>query len=284
MTRPPSSSARGRVVATPLARKVARERGLALERIAGSGLAGRITRRDVAALVDRDRPGELVWPATGPTPGVVGEKEVMETVAPWTKPVPTAWMLIEVDLTGLERETPVTTTEGRAGRRDAIIARLPRAIARALRAFPVVNSAWVGGGIHLRPTIITLAVEEPSRADALPVLLPDPDRLTLADVSARLQGSRAELVARESATFTLTLTGAATAATLAQRSIPPGQAACLIVGEPARRLVAEGDTLAIREIAMLGILFDHRVMDGAPAARFLAAVRDAWSTDEAPIP
>jgi pyruvate/2-oxoglutarate dehydrogenase complex dihydrolipoamide acyltransferase (E2) component len=271
----PPRPATGPPRATPLGRRLARAHGLDLAAIAGSGPGGRVTRRDVER--------RLAAPAAdGPAtaPGAAGHRP-----AP-PRPVgnaPAAWLLVEADLTAL--------LAGIARQRDAFrrreggdltpLAAILQALAAALRQHPLLNAAWAGTAIRRRRSI-TLAVVG---ATAAPVLIPRAEDRTLADLARALAGPATAGAAAEAASFTVF--AAAPAWHIVQPALPDGQAACLVVGAPVRRLAAVDDAIAVRALATLGVVFDHRVLDGAPVGAFLRTLRErletGWTDDRRPV-
>ena len=291
---PPLAGAPVGVRVTPLARRLAAEHGLDLTAITGTGIGGRITRRDVAAQLatgNHDAPvtaaaADVFPPATAPPPApsparaAAAPAERRRPAAglgvPAADQAPTAWLLVEVDLTALLARLSAL---GQAGsNRPRLTACVLRAAALALREQPLLNAVWAGDAIRLYGRI-TIELARHGRPDDTSVIIPLADRLSLDELAAGIEG---DWVAPAVPTFTLIDIPSSDASMLARRPLPPGQAACLVVGPPVRRLVAtDDDRLAYRSIAGLALIFDHRLVDGAPAGRFLQTVR-RWLEDEAP--
>jgi 2-oxoisovalerate dehydrogenase E2 component (dihydrolipoyl transacylase) len=253
---------------TPLGRRLAQAHGLDLAGVAGSGQGGRITRDDVQRrlgdAMDRSPPVGTALP-DAPLPETVPDRP-LPVLTPGA--APTAWMLMEADLTPLLRAIARQAAAFRAGEGVDLtpLAAVLRAVTIALAEQPLLNATWAGTGIRLRPSI-TLAV---AGLDGVPRVIPQAESLSLPALARALADPAP---ASDAPTFTV-FTGDV-AARLAQPVLPDGQAACLVTGPPARRLTVVDDTLAPRVIASLAVVFDHRVLDGAPAGRFLRTVR-AW--------
>lgn len=259
--------------ATPLSRRLAADHGIDLERVVGTGLGGRITSRDVAQRIEQGDGGSAA-PAAAMRPGSGGGavptaqpfKETGRSQADRGDPAPTAWMLIEADVSAiLERLGGSTSAEGGA----ALLAAVLRAVAVALREHPMVNAAWEGNGIRLYGMPVLALVRADRATEAL--VIARPDELSRREVVAAVASG----VGRQGThppTFTIVEAGSEAAA-LARRPLPPRQAAGLVVGRPVRRLVAGVEGLALRSIAPLALVFDHRVLDGAPAGQFLQTLR-----------
>lgn len=273
--------------ATPLSRRLAADHGIDLERVAGTGLGGRITSRDVARWIEQGDGGSAA-PAAARRSGSGGEAvpiaqpltETSRSHADRGDPAPTAWMLIEADVSAiLERLGGSTSAEDRHA---ALLAAVLRAVAIALREHPMANATWEGNGIRLHGMPVLALVRAGGATE--PLVIARPDELSWREVVTALASGAGRLGAHPPATFTVAEAGIGAAA-LARRPLPPRQAAGLVVGRPTRRLIAGAEGLAIRSIATLALVFDHRVLDGAPAGRFLQALRrrlEAGSEEDPP--
>jgi len=150
--------------------------------------------------------------------------------------------------------------------------------ARALREFPRLNSRLEPDGLHLLPDInIALAVE--TERELLTPVLPRVDTLKLAEI----QRGYAELTDRalagkslpgdfEAGTFTITNLGSLDIDGFTPIINPP-QAAILGVGRILEKPVARDGAVVVRPMLVLSLSFDHRIADGAPAARFLQRIK-----------
>jgi pyruvate dehydrogenase E2 component (dihydrolipoamide acetyltransferase) len=264
-----------RPLASPKARRLAEARGLPIAEVAGSGPNGAV----VAADVERHATSGLV----PRLPPVTSEPDTFEVGSVWrvmAERTQRAWQ--EVPHFFLTREVDATRLDGwresvrkRAGAEKVTHTDLlVRLVAAALREHPRVNATWRDGTIVANPQVnvgIAVAAE-----DGLVVpVVHDADRLELPQIAAR----RGEIVAaaRErrlkpqdvsGGTFTISNLGMfGVDAFMAIVNAP--QAAILSVGRIAQRaVVVEGNVVA-RPTLVLGLSFDHRVVDGAAGARFL---------------
>ena len=190
---------------------------------------------------------------------------VASTTAPsasdWLRPgdAPTAWMLVEVDLTLMLRAIArqAAARQQRDGVEVTPLAVVLRAAVVALGDHPLLNAAWGGDCIWLHRSICLAVVG----ADARPRLIPRADKRSLVGLAQALANPGP---LPPSPTFTV-LAGEV-AGVLAEPMLPVEQSACLIVGSPTRRLVAVDALLVTRSIATLAVVFDHRVLDGARSA------------------
>ncbi|MCU0501896.1 MAG: 2-oxo acid dehydrogenase subunit E2 [Anaerolineae bacterium] len=295
--------------ATPLARRIAAAEGLDLRAIVGGGPDGTITREDVEeALRDQgaggrgpgsgDRGQESVS-VTQPAParGFPLEHTLSpgETVVPLTSlrrvigermsqsafNAPHVTLLTEAEATHLvsaRNQLNEELTANGAGSKIAFNTLIAALVARALRAQPQLNSRLEPDGIHLLSQInIALAVDT-ERGLMTPVL-PRVDELSLLAIQRGYDALIGRAMAGKSlpddfvgGTFTITNLGALDVDGFTPIINPP-QAAILGVGRIIEKPVAREGAVVIRPMVALSLSFDHRIVDGAPAARFLQRVK-----------
>jgi 2-oxoisovalerate dehydrogenase E2 component (dihydrolipoyl transacylase) len=259
---------------SPAVRKLARERGVALDEVAGSGPDGRITRDDVEAA------------ARGVT-----------TPTAWTVHVDTRPDVIEVGSTRaataerLERQASiprVTTfrtvdaTAVEALRRELGVSPLPiaaRAVAAVIRAHPLLNSTWTGTSILVHGRINVGIATDTEGGLVVPVVK-DVGDLGIAAIAGEI--ARLASLAREAKLRPLDLSGATitisnTGTYGSEHGTPllnAGNAVTLAIGVVApRALVVDGEVVA-RPAFTLSLTFDHRVLDGATVGRALSDLVD----------
>ncbi|MCD6262894.1 2-oxo acid dehydrogenase subunit E2, partial [Candidatus Bathyarchaeota archaeon] len=163
---------------------------------------------------------------------------------------------------------------------------LIKATAEALREFPILNSTLRGDEIRVwRRVNICVAIDTPKGLVA-PVVK-DADQRSLVELTEAVEDlaerARGEGLRREDlkgGTFTITNLGMLGVDRF-QPIINPPQAAILAVGRITERPVVEEGKVVVRPIATLSLAFDHRIVDGAPAARFLRRIREILQTIEA---
>ncbi len=307
---------------SPAVRRLAKEYGIDLKEVQGTGEGGRVTREDVLRHVERlqarsagglepavgagaaaTRPGQGAaepGPAAGAgTPAPARQPVAQpgtdgETVTPtpvraviarrmvesWTT-IPHAWTMVEADVTALValREQVRDAFLRREGFELTFLPFAVYAAAQALRALPELNASWVDGRIvrHRRIHVgVAVGLEE---ALLVPVIR-DADQLSVAGIARALheliQGARSGRLGPDElqgGTFTVNNTGAL-GSVLSAPIINPPQAAILTTEAVSRRLVVlKDDQLAIRSIMNLCLSFDHRLIDGVHALRFLNAVK-----------
>jgi pyruvate dehydrogenase complex dihydrolipoamide acetyltransferase long form len=305
------------VRATPAVRKLATEQGIDISQIEGSGLGGRVSRKDVEDFIaqrqsSQQQAAARVVPAQpqaqsqaparqAPVPSLAGDELVPlsqmrraianNMVQAWT--APHAHAVMEVDMTDLMRYRDRVKGEfqEREGFDLSPAAFIAKAVVEALRTVPSVNSSWTDQGlIRHRELNLGYAVALGEEGLIVPVIK-DADGKSLAglmrsirDVVDRAKARRLTLDDLSGGTFTLNNTGPL-GTVVSSPIVPPGQAAILSSESIRKRLVVtEEDAIAIRQMMNIVIGFDHRVVDGSTAARFLTAVRDWLQTTGTSVP
>jgi pyruvate dehydrogenase E2 component (dihydrolipoyllysine-residue acetyltransferase) len=254
----------GRTLAAPVVRALAREHGLDINLVQGTGPGGRVERQDVlAAIAQPTLDGE-------PVPA---HRQAIAARLTRAAAVPQFSLGTTVELT--RALIDLEATEG-----ATVTHLLLRAVASALRLHPDLNRIWLDEGPRLRalePIRVGLAVAAEDRL--LVPTVPEPDREPLAALVTRVNGlindARAGRIAAEH-------TGAAavTVSNLGmfgvdwfQAIVDPDQAAILAAGTINRRAVVTDDGIAAVPQIELVLSVDHRVADGAAAARFLQTLK-----------
>ncbi len=282
--------------ATPVAKRVAAEAGISLETLVGSGLGGRITRADV----ERFLPGESIGSLATSTPAMPveasspGELEVLErlqltgvrgviaermSLSAHTTARVTLFM--EVDATQLTdmRERLKAKVEQEWGFVPGYNDLLARIVVIALRKFPYMNARLKGDAIeHIRPIHLGMAVE--TEYGLLVPVIHNADQKSLLQFGIEFRhlielarNRKLALDALSGGTFTLTSLGSyGVDAFTPVINLP--EAAILGIGRIAPKPVVINDKVVVRNMCTLSLAFDHRLVDGAPAARFLAYIKN----------
>jgi pyruvate dehydrogenase E2 component (dihydrolipoamide acetyltransferase) len=274
----------GRIKASPLARRIARERGIELSAISGTGPEGRIVAEDV------ERAEKAPAPAAAPDRAVapVGEVEAIpltgmrKTIArrmteAWEAPAFQIAMTADMSAAIRLREKLVDRmTEGDAKPTYSDI--LAKVCAVALMRHRAVNALFAGDEIQIQPTAnVGFAVAVPNGL-VVPVL-----RSAETKTIQQLAAERAEVVTRirdgklrqedlEGGTFTISNLGMYGVERFVAVLNPP-QAAILAVGAIEERAVVSDGELAARPVMELTLTCDHRSVDGATASEFLRTVK-----------
>ncbi|PTM42755.1 dihydrolipoamide acetyltransferase family protein [Bosea sp. 124] len=290
---PAGADAGARIVATPLARRVARQSGIALDRLSGSGPQGRIKLKDVeAALAAAPAPGPA--PARSPVrvaggrrrPATPVEQVVARRLSQAKQTIPHFYVLAEADITGLlAMREELNASGGRL--RLSITHIIMAAVGRALVALPQLNAVWDEGDIvTLDGSDVGLAVDGP-RGLMVPVLRDagahhlDAVAGACADIVAKARDGRLTAADCEGGAISVSNIGMYGASHLVS-IINPGQSAILGVAatKPVFRPDAQGRPQLRQELGLV-LSCDHRVIDGVRAAQFLDLV---VKTLEHPLP
>jgi 2-oxoisovalerate dehydrogenase E2 component (dihydrolipoyl transacylase) len=268
-----------------------------LSRIEGSGIGGRISKKDVEAYVaNRTQPaaanGERQQAATAPatapaqTPGTTVplspmRRAIAANMLKSKQTIPHAWTVAEVDMTNVVRfrQKVKDSFKQREGIDLTFVPIIVKAVVEGLKAVPVLNASWTDQGVLLHKDInVGVAV---SVDDGLIVpVIHQADRMSIAglakvvdDLAKRARAGKLGIPDVQGGTFTVNNPG--TFGTILSYSIiAPPQAGILAMDAIVKRpVVVEGDAIAIRSMMNLCLSFDHRVLDGVSAARFLQGVR-----------
>lgn len=269
------------VKATPVARKMAAELGLDLREIVGTGKGGCIVRRDVAdamaALVSQSKtaaPGPIQpQPQTLPLSGLRGI--IADRLATGWRERPQVTVTTEVDATNLVSARQQIFAE--TGQKRSYNAFFMAAAARALQEQPHVNACLTDAGIvQLAEINIGLAVDT-ERGLLVPVVCDAASKpietldVEISELAQRALSGGSLPDELSGGTFTITNLGAFRVDAFTPIINPP-EAAILGIGRIAPRPMAVGRQLEVRDSVTLSLSFDHRLLDGAPAARFLQRI------------
>ncbi|MGE3273420.1 MAG: 2-oxo acid dehydrogenase subunit E2, partial [Chloroflexota bacterium] len=292
-----------RIVASPLAKKLAAEHGVDLARLTGSGPGGRITEKDVTAYVDTRAAAPAPAPAATPAgpsslPAVAAatgafqplsrvRRITADRMAASSRTVARVTLLMEVDMTEAVRfRTQLAPEfEKRYGARLAYDSMIAKACAIGLAEHPHVNAQWQeateshSAGILLQEHV-SVGIAVSAEAGLLVVVVRDADKKPLSQVNSDLMG----MVAKSKqgglgpdelsgSTFTITNLGAYAVESFTPIVNPP-ESAILGIGRIAKRPAVVDGQVVVRDLMYLSLAFDHRVVDGAPAAQFLQRVKE----------
>ena len=264
--------------AAPPVRLLARQLGIPLETVEGTGDRGLITRADLerassssASPVASDDESTLI-PVTGVRK--LTAKAMVESA--FTAPHATVFLQVDVTPT-IELLERLRTQAKFRGSRLTFLTAVARAVCLALGEEPSVNARWEEGGIRqFRHVNLGIAAATP-RGLLVPVI-PAADTLTFQDLDNALtelvQTARAGATppaAMTGGTFTITNVGVF-GVEGGTPILADGQAGILAVGAVARRPWEFEGEIALRSVVTLSLSFDHRVVDGAEGSRLLAAI------------
>jgi pyruvate dehydrogenase E2 component (dihydrolipoamide acetyltransferase) len=282
----PAPTTNGRIKASPLARRIARERGIELSGIRGTGPDGRIVAEDVERAEAGAPPTASNTVLQAPVP--TGEVEripltnIRKTIA---RRLTEAWQIPVFQLQTSADMTRTNALVAKLRERDpdvrvTVTDVLTKICAQALMRHREVNAEFTDDAILIHPTAnVGLAVAAPQ--GLLVPVIRSAERLSLSEIPR----IRADLVGRarenklraedlEGGTFTISNLGMYAVESFTAVLNPP-QAAIVAVGATEERVVPVDGGTAVRPMVTLTGTFDHRAVDGAPAAAFLQTLKES---------
>ena len=289
--KPESVGSSQRVKASPLARKIAKERGVSLEGIAGTGPGGRIVAADVP---EKGAGSGAPAPASAPKipvvpPGkddtriplsamrrVIGERLLASKTQ-----IPHFYLSLEMDASALVRVRRElnSANEANGGPKLTVNDFILLAVSRAAAAHPAVNAAWAGDGI-IQYAGVHLAVAVAVEDGLVTPVIRDSQKLGLREISAAVKdlATRArtkKLKPEEFQGGTITVSNlGAFGIEQFYAIVNPPQAVILAIGAIVKKpVVAEDGSIVAREQMTISLSGDHRVVDGAVGAEFIVGLR-----------
>jgi pyruvate dehydrogenase E2 component (dihydrolipoamide acetyltransferase) len=276
-----------RVKASPLARKIANEKGLDLGRVQGSGPAGRVVLRDLDGASAQSAPlaPMAVGRASMPAPGVVFEdvplsqlrKTIAKRLAQSLGPIPTFFLTMDVDMTRSAEAREALKALGPDGKvsfNDIII----KAVATALIQHPACNAWWMDDRIRIwRQAHIGMAV---AIEDGLitPVIR-NAEQLSLREISAESRALAGRARERKlkpeeytGSTFSISNLGMFDIEHFTAIINPP-EAGILAVGKVREEPAVVNGQVVVRQKMRMTMSCDHRAIDGATGAAFLKTLK-----------
>jgi len=287
---PVATSDNGRLKASPLAKKLAADKGIDIRQVSGSGEGGRIVKRDienyVPAAAPVAAPGKEAAPAAAPVqlPAIVGEESFEEVrVSQMRKTIakrlagskfqaPHFYLTMEINMDkAIEyRKTMNEVSPVKISFNDIVI----KAVSMSLRQHPAVNASWLEDRIRINHHIhigVAVAVEE---GLVVPVVkFADNKPLShisaeVKDLGGRAKSKKLELSEMEGNTFTISNLGMFGIEEFTAIINPP-DACILAVGGIKQTAIVKNGELAIGNIMKVTMSCDHRVVDGAVGSAFL---------------
>jgi len=286
---PASAPASERVLSSPLVRKLARERSIDLGVVEGSGPQGRIIKRDIESYSGAFR-GSEGSSGQRPSPRIVKASSMRRTIArrltESKQSVPHYYLTIDVDIAPLAdaREAMNAQLEAKNEKvslNDLII----KAAAMTLRRFPEVNASWMDKEIHYHQVVdvsVAVAIED----GLMTPVIRGADRKGVAEIArevrelaARARDKRLQPEEMTNGTFSISNLGMFGIEEFSAVINPP-EAAILAVGTIRDEPVVEGGAIVAARRMRFTMSCDHRVIDGATGAKFMAALK---ATIESPL-
>jgi 2-oxoisovalerate dehydrogenase E2 component (dihydrolipoyl transacylase) len=278
---------------SPAVLGLARAHGIDLEQVRGSGAGGRVTRSDVEAwIAEHPKQEREAGAVKASVPS--GDYEILalsptrKTIAEHTKrahtDIPAAWMMVEVDATGLVAEversrTNADTTGAVEGSGHTMLVLFTSAVCRALRQHPRLNARWEGNELR-RFHAFNISIAVATEHGLMVPVVSDAGDLRIADLATKIDEAvrrarerrlRIDDVSR--GTFTVNNTGAF--GSIASQPIVNYPQVAIVTMERAMRrpVVLEDGRIEARWMMNVCLSFDHRALDGADVGAFLATLK-----------
>ena len=283
---------------TPLVRRLAQQQGVDLASVTGTGVGGRIRKEDVLNAAAAASAPAAAEPAAASAPAPVEVSPLRGTTQPMSRlrkvlaeravasMQSTAQLttVIEVDVTKLANFRDKVKNEflEKSGDKLSFLPFFALAAAEALQAYPVVNATVDGTDIVYPPSENLSIAVDTERGLLTPVLRDAASKNLaqiaheIADLAARTRGNKLKPDELAGGTFTLTNTGSRGALFDTPVVFLPQSAILgtgVVVKRPGVVSVDGKDAISVRSYVYLALSYDHRVIDGADAARFLGAVK-----------
>jgi 2-oxoglutarate dehydrogenase E2 component (dihydrolipoamide succinyltransferase) len=293
---PPGTRAEGRRRSSPLVRRIAREQNIDVSRIAGSGLGGRVTKRDILEFASRQPSGAALKPPAVPGPAVsrpqfkegenvaivpmtVMRRKIAEHMVLSQRTSAHVHSVFEVDFSRVATLRHAKKQEyERAGATLTYMAFIVKAAVDALRAVPIVNASLDGDNIVYRKEINIGVAVALDWGLIVPVITKADEKnliglsRSIGDLAGRARSKQLRPDEVLGGTFTITNPGVF-GTLFGMPIINQPQVAILGVGAIEKRPVVIDDAITVRTRAYLSLGYDHRLIDGAVADQFMSVVK-----------
>ncbi|HCY1874530.1 TPA: 2-oxo acid dehydrogenase subunit E2 [Staphylococcus aureus] len=286
---------------SPVVFKLASEHDIDLSQVVGSGFEGRVTKKDIMSVIENG--GTTVQSdkqvqtkstsvdtssnqssednsenSTIPVNGV--RKAIAQNMVNSVTEIPHAWMMIEVDATNLvnTRNHYKNSFKNKEGYNLTFFAFFVKAVADALKAYPLLNSSWQGNEIVLHKDInISIAVADENKL-YVPVIK-HADEKSIKGIAREIntlatKARNKQLTAEDMQGGTFTVNNTGTFGSVSSMGIiNHPQAAILQVESIVKKPVVINDMIAIRNMVNLCISIDHRILDGLQTGKFMNHIK-----------
>ena len=293
-----------RIIASPLAKKMAKEAGLDLRVVAGSGPSGRIVKRDVVDALER---GLQLAPAQGGAMAQVGgsrelaripltgmrktiSERMMQSLQT-TAQLSSGWESDITDLLAARKKFVARADE--LGTKVSVNAFIIKAIAYGIKQVPIANSCQNGNDVVIYENInMGIAISIPGNTEydsgLMVAVLHNVERMGLVEIDREMKAlinrvRNGEATADDISGSTITLSSTAGLAPPGMTTTPVlnlPNAALVGPSTPIDKPVVHNGEIAVRTMMPVSFTFDHRLLDGEPAARFMKAMHEALENPE----
>jgi pyruvate dehydrogenase E2 component (dihydrolipoamide acetyltransferase) len=298
-TAPPSAKpaekpSGGRIFASPLARRIAADKGLDLARIAGSGPHGRIVKADVEAAkpgAAAAAPTAAPRPAAAPQPVIAApgdtrvphtaiRKVIARRMLESKQLVPHFYLTVEFEIDALlaARQAINAMTEKKKGPKISVNDMVVKACAKALRDHPDCNASWTEDEM-IQYGAVDISVAVATDRGLITPIVRNADMKGLGqiasetkDLAARARSGKLKLEEFQGGSFTISNLGMFGVKEFGAIINMP-QAMILAVGAGEERVVVRSGEMVIRNMMSCTLAVDHRVVDGALGAQYLQTLR-----------
>jgi 2-oxoglutarate dehydrogenase E2 component (dihydrolipoamide succinyltransferase) len=298
---------------SPIVRRLAKERGIDLATVVGSGEGGRITKTDVLAAAGGAAPAAaplgVVMPASptlavaqAPASAPAGTGEDVQPMSHIRTAIAThmlasvnetarAWTMVEVNVERLVRLRTAAKDgfQEKYGVKLTYLPMVTRATVDALREFPLVNSRVQGADI-VTPRFVNMGIAVSYDAGLIVPVIKGADAMNtvgiaraIADLATRARAHQLRPDEVQGATFTITNPGPYGSLVSVPIINQPNAGILSLDAIQKRPVVVEEDAIAVRHMVYISMSWDHRLIDGELATRFLARVKhnlESWDFAE----
>jgi len=276
-----------RIEASPLARKIAQNKGIDLSKITGTGLDGRITGKDVKAYVS-SKPAMDYSPAAGhPQPGTEVKLTKMQraigiNLQKSSRDTPHFNVTMSIDMTRAMKFRAELNKDKEKSEKVSVNDLIVKGCATALRKYPAVNSKFMEDKIRYEADVNIGVATALDTGLVVPVVL-NADKLDWFDLAAETkrvvsQARNGKLVGVGRGTFTVSNLGMFDVDEFTAIINPP-EAAILAVGGLKQEVVSIDGVVGIKPTMKVTLCSDHRIVDGALAAQFLGSLKHYLEED-----
>ncbi|HNM77920.1 MAG TPA: dihydrolipoamide acetyltransferase family protein [Tepidiformaceae bacterium] len=279
---------------SPAVMRLATERGIDLSQVTGSGIGGRITRKDIEAFIPATPSAVPATPAAavGAAPSGTGAAYQVVALSPTRKTIaehltrsnveaPQAWTMVECDVTGLvaRRTREKERFEQQEGFSLTLLPYFTAAVCETLREYPMLNARWEGGELR-HYAALNVAIAVATETGLVTPVVRDAGDLSIFglakrfdDLTRRAHARKLRLEDIDGGTFTVNNTGSF--GSIASKPIVNVPQVAIVTMERAvkRPVVMANDAIAVRSMMNVCLSFDHRALDGFEAGGFLAALK-----------
>jgi len=287
-----------RTRSSPLVRKMAKEHGIDIRNLSGTGISGRVTKKDMAEFIARGVPAPAGSPAARPAPTAppppafkpgenvriekmgIMRKKIAEHMVMSVHTSPHVYSAYEVDFGKIDKLRQAKKAEYEAaGTKLTYTTFIAKATVDTIREFPFSNASLDGENIvYKRDINLGIAVALDSGLIVPVIRNADEKNLlglsrAIQDLAQRARTKQLKPEEVQGGTFTITNPGIF-GAVFGLPIISQPQVAILGVGSVDKRVVVVDDMIAVRPMCYLTLGYDHRLIDGADAGRFLQALKN----------